>query len=1256
MKQNLTTSVDTADDRYLPGYSTGLREFGPRLVETRVAFSLYGTPIPLTFGARRLQGNIIWARELEEQHITQSINGITTTLYGYFGSFAVAFGIAGNADAANKVVNRVWADGNLIYDTVTSKRSTAPGVRFSFYDGSSTQVPDGVMESYEGVGEVPAYRGIMYMVFDQLPLAAFDNKIPSISIQLTDAASLAESNTEIVSLDANGSEGIRFDDALQRAYVLNGEDILIYNMNTEEYINKYTIDAAESAYPGVSGVYSSWIYMPWSGEGFAMSNWPQIDATYMFFSPETGTVTHTITAEQSFDFVATQWWDSSNQSFTLIALSTVYTNLEFVAKKQGFSPYYLFELGTGVVDSQTPLVWGDNTDTSGIYLYAPSKTDVTSLNRIYLQSGSISNPQPTSLAPVVEDEWYPYDGAGTPVGIDQVLYFTTHKYVVIFYDNLEKVAIDLSGNVIWRIQAADAVPNPSSFMTTLDMTAHDYSGDLFLIFEDLTVHELNVKTGVVTEYPVTGSLHSSSASVSRADDSYFLTLADVTERLQKNNYKTGADSLPISTLVTQLALRSGYALSDINIDVGVDDTIDGAIFTETTSLSEILDKLKTVYGYDVFESGTELTVTNNSVDVTSAQHTVTDDDLLAADEETFMYRREEEVSLPAAIELTYINPAIGHQWATATADRNSVQGTNQSDNKLSITVPFIMGSDKAKLLAYRILYNAWSTRETYTFALPKSYIKLEPGDVIEGQVDDAVYTMRAVDVTYRSDYTLAVAAQSFQNFETYFISSFAGFSYTKAIEVDIRHYAVFLDVPNLRESDEAPPGMTTYYWQGLPWELTDTYVGGKGYASLLGLGNPLIEIGDTGTNALPWGDITHEVPFAKHGLENALNRDLTLNVAIRGGDVNFLQNETYAAAMAGANLCAIGHPGGWELVRFLDVTLELDGTYTFSNIIRGQYNTNEFARVFGEISFWFHNSGAQAGPTNVVSPGYVSSTRKGDRFIFLGDIDTVLRAELPILSTNSNSNGYYRINYVAVQFAVASKSSQVAPNTVQVGVTPHSSLPPAVGNSIKVTRNISDLEFNIYWNPSAMFGQPIGDGSPVVDKSGEYETNEFYIWITFPTNAAARNINKDDQFAVFTESPSNGYQYFLRPWRSIGNMRLENNHSNAGNSYEYLQSSQVGTPQRWGPFANDVSSYTFPVSFEEVVGGSPYLAGAHPDARLDFLWVAIVPVAKEELSEVVGSSYIHRQNSLTNPLQQTTTVEFRPDGRAQWHKVFIKDV
>lgn len=173
---------------------------GPRLGDGQQTLSQVGAPIPWTHGTQTVGGNIIWAGPIHEVANTNTAGGKGSpeqaqTTYSYYRSFAILL-----CEGEIAGVRRIWANGKLIYDrsippgvdfdnptqgqlnTLTGREAlnTAWTSRMTIYTGTEDQLPDPVIESFEGVGNVPGYRGYAYVVFDEVQLQAEDgNRIPA---------------------------------------------------------------------------------------------------------------------------------------------------------------------------------------------------------------------------------------------------------------------------------------------------------------------------------------------------------------------------------------------------------------------------------------------------------------------------------------------------------------------------------------------------------------------------------------------------------------------------------------------------------------------------------------------------------------------------------------------------------------------------------------------------------------------------------------------------------------------------------------------------------------------------------------------------------------------------------------------------------------------------------------------------------------------------------------------------------------------
>mgnify|MGYP005843383801 CR=1 FL=1 len=150
---------------------------GARLDSLTVTSATEGAVIPRLFGRMRIGGNIIWATDFREETKTSRQGGgkgggpkVTTTEFLYFATFAVAL-----SEGEVTGIGRVWADG---------KPMDLSGVTWRWYPGDEAQEADPFIAAKMGVDRTPAYRGTAYVVFEELALSAFGNRLPQLSFEV----------------------------------------------------------------------------------------------------------------------------------------------------------------------------------------------------------------------------------------------------------------------------------------------------------------------------------------------------------------------------------------------------------------------------------------------------------------------------------------------------------------------------------------------------------------------------------------------------------------------------------------------------------------------------------------------------------------------------------------------------------------------------------------------------------------------------------------------------------------------------------------------------------------------------------------------------------------------------------------------------------------------------------------------------------------------------------------------------------------
>ncbi|OJT96584.1 MAG: hypothetical protein BGN82_06215, partial [Alphaproteobacteria bacterium 65-7] len=149
----------------------------PRLSDINIQASTEGAPVPRVFGRMRLAGQVIWASRYRETATTTKVSSggkggpsVTTSQTDY--SYSISFAVGLCAGPATRL-GRVWANGALL---------DLSQVTLRFHHGGEDQAADPLIAAIDG--DVPGFRGLCYVVFEDLPLAAFGNRIPQLQFEV----------------------------------------------------------------------------------------------------------------------------------------------------------------------------------------------------------------------------------------------------------------------------------------------------------------------------------------------------------------------------------------------------------------------------------------------------------------------------------------------------------------------------------------------------------------------------------------------------------------------------------------------------------------------------------------------------------------------------------------------------------------------------------------------------------------------------------------------------------------------------------------------------------------------------------------------------------------------------------------------------------------------------------------------------------------------------------------------------------------
>lgn len=296
--------------------------------------------------------------------------------------------------------------------------------------------------------------------------------------------------------------------------------------------------------------------------------------------------------------------------------------------------------------------------------------------------------------------------------------------------------------------------------------------------------------------------------------------------------------------------------------------------------------------------------------------------------------RQQELELPAEVSVLYLNENADYQQGTQSAKRQAARGVQV----LTVQMAIVLDDTTAKQIAERILYAIWTERNKVKVRFPRKYAYLEPTDVV-----NVVDTLSGITHTIRLTRTVASAGGVLEfegvsedistNVQTVLAGTWgaSGDAATQATvftEQTVQLYslsdAIFADIPLLQDTDGdngvyvAASGLSDS-WRGVV--LYRSIDAGVTWDSIDALNVPA-KLGWATTVLASWGG------------GNVFDETNTVTVSVRVGG---LSSNTELNVLNWGNAALLGS----EIIQFKNATLNGDGTYTLSGLLRGRKGTED---------------------------------------------------------------------------------------------------------------------------------------------------------------------------------------------------------------------------------------------------------------------------------------------------------------------------
>ncbi len=879
----------------------GVNQEGPRLGDLTVQTSTYGQPRPIIEGTVRIGGNVIWASAIREEKTTTSQSGkggpkVTTTTYAYFVDVAIGLG-----QSELQAIRKAWTDGELVIDLSGSRPfevAVATPLEYdslTLYPGNYTQLPDPTIEAAEGVGNTPAYRGEAYVVIKNLDITRF-GRIPQLTFEVCRSATVAASRSIIV---VNPFTSVNFTQTCFKQ-----DRIYPINLRSDLLLDVYQIDATDTM--SLSGAIT-----PFSGDF------------------DGGFSARTVRACNSSD----GWIISDNGVLPTgsAARKTSLTNLFDGSQRLLYSydgTSYQFDPITSTIDEVTGLAAA--TFSAAVTAVLPNRCGIYSGNADALVS-------PTLNVADVGTYVAAYDGILYVMSTSFIYAFDVTNINTTPIPTLRQVIANTYGDMMFASSDGLFVFNSSARTIPRQMYLSTDQGATFTALSTpFLIPDANQNYSTswycCKDYALFGPCQESAGTPDDLTDKWFIV----------NFANVVPDLVPLDEIVARRTESAGLDVSQYDVSDLESDNVQGYIISRQASARQAVEPLGKSYSFDAVESDGQIKYIKRGINAPVA--TIDYEDLAAhefgqepGDVATITRRQEDE--LPKAISVTYINTDNDYQAGSELAQRiNTTSLTSISEE-----LPEATDADHAATVANKLLWEAWSSRTEYSFATTRKYAHLDPADVVLVEKTPGSYLR--LRIASATDTGLLCEFTAVEDVPSIYGQEWAG-SPTASTGQSLASpppgtTLKIIDIPLLRDVDDfagvySAVGSTSASWRGA------TVFGGNSESTLGDL-ITLTNKSVVGTSSDALANYTGPRFF-----------DMTNTVTV------YTTGELYNASRADvltnrANACTLGG----ELMAFLTATLNADGSYTLSGLLRGQFGTERAmsTHVAGESFAMLQNAG-----------------------------------------------------------------------------------------------------------------------------------------------------------------------------------------------------------------------------------------------------------------------------------------------------------
>jgi hypothetical protein len=909
------TAIGWAVGSYVGGMLFGPKlPDGPRIQDKKVTVSTYGTEIPRLYGTARLAGNVIWSTDLQERAKKEGgKGGPTYTTYSYSVSCAVSVCLGPITG-----VRKIWADSLLIYDA--SIENDGPQRNFSasafrVYLGTESQTVDPTIQA--AMGNTPAYRGQAYVVFENLELEKFGNRIPNFTFEAI-----------------NGNQEPRtwrdfLDDDVFDRYSTNGHAEVdpvtgyIWVSRTDQAATLEVIDPATrtviaSMTGRGSGAYKTFCFVTFIDP---ITQLP----TRLVFTTNSDYIPGTL--DQYIDV-----WSADTYSLVIESTTARYGLLNLDQNFCFYNPARQ-EVYTGSTrGGATQLNYYSITSTSVTPNGAPDTGHFNSeggyieqANLMYIGDGkTFTFYEATTMSKIGEINLSSFSfniGAQPKIAYDptrnRILWVSNAGYVMIDVGSLSIIQQGSFssgfglGTIVYHAPNDTYVASYDVPLGLLTPKIFEYDAETFTLLQEIE------ETGLTGDLPQLISLP-------YYDDRVFTFSSTIGTQLYIKPALSVA-TIPLDQVVLAESAIVDLDSSKIDVTDLAGETVYGYAVTSAGTIRGSLEPLMIAYQFDAVESNGKIkfVLRKNAPTVVIDDEDIAYHDFGTETPDTLPVTRADEIELPRSVTVKYSNPSADYQISSQASYRLS----GNTKNDLMIELPVVMYDQQAKDIADIALYSAWAARSKAQVQTSIKYANVEPTDLVLVQGN----LIRVTSKELRGN--IVALNGEFENGQIYTQNSIApsAFPVGQTFGILGNTNLVFLDIPMLRDQDNNSGFYVAASGFGQVWNgclLFKSVDGGTSWVEIAQIFNRAVI-----------GAVQEALPAFEQNIIDNIN---AITIVLKPNDE--LNNTNIEGLLNQSNAAIIGN----EIIQFRTATQIAENKYLLSGLLRGRRGTSTQGHIAGE--------------------------------------------------------------------------------------------------------------------------------------------------------------------------------------------------------------------------------------------------------------------------------------------------------------------